>query len=120
MKVQGSTARPDKRKATMDDTDSACSLDRTGKVERLDEIAAFASEAFLSAAATETGVLLRLKKTEASQARLRDLIDAERRCCPFLSFEVRVAREEVWLEVGGPPDVRPRLRAILGSPAVSA
>jgi len=103
----------------MQKTYDACSLDRSDQAKRLDEIAAFAARALLSGTATAEGVLLRLENTEDIQAELRSLIEAEKRCCPFLRFGVRIADEEVWLEVSGPPEVRPMLRETLGLAAVA-
>jgi hypothetical protein len=91
---------------SMEETVNACLLDRTEQTKRLDEIAALASRSLVGAERTEGGALLRLRSTETVQTELCRLIDAESKCCPFLYFEMRVADDEVQLDVSGPPDAR--------------
>lgn len=104
----------------MEDAPNVCSLDRKDREERLDALARFASQALVEGTPTERGVLLRLKNSRATQTRLWSLIEAEKRCCPFLEFGVRIADDAVWLEVSGPPDVRPDLRGVFGLKAAIA
>jgi hypothetical protein len=40
------------------------------------------------------------------EARLWELIEAERECCSFLEFGVEVSDSELVLEVTGPPSAR--------------
>ncbi|HVT60199.1 MAG TPA: hypothetical protein VHR45_17625 [Thermoanaerobaculia bacterium] len=75
----------------------------------------------LRAAAVEikalpAGYAFRFGGDAAPLAELALLIDLERRCCPFLRFELSVAPAAgpVWLSLSGPPGTREFLAAELG------
>jgi hypothetical protein len=46
---------------------------------------------------------------------LRELVRAERECCPFLSFEIDARADEVGLTVTGPTEAAPTLDLMLGA-----
>jgi hypothetical protein len=56
---------------------------------------------------TDTGMRLRLRDTPETEQRLRELIAAEFRCCPFLRFALRRAVGELVLDITGPAGARP-------------
>lgn len=47
---------------------------------------------------------------------IAEVLERERRCCPFLRFEIRAEPGEgpVWLRVDGPPGTRTFLEGLLG------
>jgi hypothetical protein len=92
---------------SMKKTGNTCLLDRTEQAKRLEEIGALASSSLLEAKPTQGGASLRLRNTDAVQAELGRLIEAEKECCPFLHFELRETDEWLLLDVSGPPDARP-------------
>jgi hypothetical protein len=64
---------------------------------------------------TATGLRLRLP-ADALQAVLQT-VDAERKCCRFLRFDITVEPDggSVWLELAGPPGTRGFLSVLLES-----
>jgi hypothetical protein len=64
---------------------------------------------------TATGIRLRFS-TDALPAIL-GTVDAERKCCRFLRFEIAVEPDggPIWLELSGPPGTREFLSALLES-----
>jgi len=54
------------------------------------------------------GLRLRFAVTDGLLAEIAELVDLERRCCPFLRFTVTVqpAGGPVWLELSGPAGTR--------------
>ena len=84
----------------------ACSLNSSDQEKRFGEFAALASVALIGAVRTPHGAVLRLRNTASVQEALWPLIEAERRCCSFLSFDVRVRDSDLVVEVSGPPGAR--------------
>jgi hypothetical protein len=64
---------------------------------------------------TTAGIRLRLPADAISA--IFETVDAERRCCRFLRFDITVEPDggPVWLEVAGPPGTREFLSALLES-----
>ena len=62
------------------------------------------------------GIGLRFPADSSVIARVAELIDAERQCCPFLELRLSVApdRGPVWLELTGPTGTRDFLTEELG------
>jgi hypothetical protein len=63
---------------------------------------------------TTTGMRVRLRDTPEIDRRVRELIAAEFRCCPFLGFALRHAGGELVLDVTGPADARPVIETFFG------
>jgi hypothetical protein len=83
-----------------------CSLDPTDQEMRFAEFGELAKAGLLDADRTPDGARLRLRDSEEVRARLWPLIEAERRCCSFLEFDVEVGDDDLLVEVGGPPTAR--------------
>jgi len=64
-------------------------------------------------AETADGYALRIAGRAPTLAQLGDLIALERRCCPFLGFDLRCPPEadEIALRIWGPPAAKPFIRA---------
>lgn len=64
---------------------------------------------------TATGMRLRLPADVLSA--ILETVDAERKCCRFLQFEITVEPDggPIWLELAGPPGTREFLSALLES-----
>lgn len=82
----------------------ACSLDDDALRARRDGLLAAVRGRALDARALEDGVLLGFEPQDGLLAELASLIDAERRCCPFLRFTLTVepAGGRVSLRVAAP------------------
>ena len=91
----------------MTDTPIACTLSPDGSTARMALIDALAADGLLDRARTATGVRMRLRDTPEIEQRALALVEAESRCCPFLSFDLRREHEALVLEITGPPDARP-------------
>src|SRR5215218_5664934 len=92
---------------TLAETKIACSLDPEDQEKRFEEFADFASTTLLAATRTRRGACLELRRSETTQASLRRLIEAERRCCSFLEFGVETGDDAIRVDVSGPPAARP-------------
>ncbi len=66
----------------------------------------------------DNGYALRFAPEDGVLADLTTLIDLERRCCPFLRFDLQVlpANGPIWLELTGPEGTRDFLRTVLNLP----
>lgn len=66
----------------------------------------------------DSGYALRFAPEDALLPDLATLIDLERQCCPFLTFDLKVlpANGPIWLELTGPEGTRDFLRTILELP----
>lgn len=63
-----------------------------------------------------TGYRVRFDAAAEVLGELTTLVDAERRCCPFLRFQITVEPENgpVWLDLTGPEGTREFLETELG------
>jgi hypothetical protein len=97
-----------------------CNLDALTPSERdrRSEVARSIQDSALGMAESAEGFRVQLPNQPDICARALELVLLERRCCPFLSFELAFEPGEgaVTLEVGGPPGVKAFLRenGILG------
>lgn len=80
----------------------SCSLTGVERTTRLQELRDVASEALLKLTVIDDGAELRFENTAATHAELVRLIDAESKCCSFLSFDLRVMDRELLVEVTAP------------------
>jgi hypothetical protein len=79
----------------------SCSLTGAEHATRLQELREVASEA-LSITVIDSGTRLRFENTAATHADLVRLIEAESKCCSFLSFDLRVVDRELLVEITAP------------------
>jgi aminoglycoside phosphotransferase len=82
----------------------ACSLDAAQLAERGERWQALADQALISVEQTERGARQRYRGGAAIEAELRDLVELEAECCPFLELQVERVAAEIQLEVSGPPE----------------
>jgi hypothetical protein len=91
----------------------ACSLEPGAAAERLSSFAVLARRALIDASRKQAGgIELRFRRDEDVERTLLGFIEAERRCCPFLDFELeRGAELRLW--IGGPDEAEPVIEAFL-------
>jgi hypothetical protein len=85
----------------------ACTLDAAQMSERVASIDALLDDALLDQSEIDGGLRTRFRDAPGVEARIRDLIDAESRCCAFLSFAVGRDGDALWLDITGAPEARP-------------
>jgi MerR family transcriptional regulator, copper efflux regulator len=78
-------------------------LERAGQLRRL------AAQALLESRRTTTGLWLRFDATREVEAALREFVQWERACCPFLDFVLRTDPDEICLDVHAPREASPIL-----------
>jgi hypothetical protein len=91
----------------MTDTPIACTLNQDQLRDRLTFIENLASDALIGQTEIAGGVRSRFRDAPDVEARVRELADAESRCCGFLSFAVSRRDGELWLDITGAPEARP-------------
>lgn len=79
----------------------ACTLSSTEHRSRLADIAALSREALRHV--ERRGLTLELRYGPEAATRVRQLVEQERICCPFLQFELHEDTDEVRLIVTAPP-----------------
>jgi hypothetical protein len=68
--------------------------------------------AVLARAEIEGGMRLRFAGDELTEGQVREVIDAESRCCPFLAMELSRRDKELELTVTGPPEAKPMIEML--------
>lgn len=96
----------------MSEAPIACSLSAAEQARRLETSGAIADGAMLDATVTDRGASIRFRPE--AEAELRELIEAESRCCGFLDFDLRVEGEALRLRVEGPDGAQPIILALFG------
>ena len=96
----------------------ACSLSTAEVRERRGAVLAPLAAAVEEVKGLENGLALRFAAGGAILAGLAELIELERRCCPFLRFvlAVEAGGGPLWLSLTGPPGTRAFLASELGLP----
>jgi hypothetical protein len=92
----------------------ACTLTEAEWPARRAEMAAIARE-LVSAEACAGGGVLRFRAGERTRERVAAFVEAERRCCPFLTLELRDDPEALTLTVQGPPGAEPVVGELLAA-----
>lgn len=90
----------------MTDPIYACSLTDEELAARRREWKAFDQGALVRTEARPDGRVLVYRGGERTAQVLRSLIEAERRCCPFLDFSVDPRDDEVLVRIGFVPEAR--------------
>jgi hypothetical protein len=85
----------------------ACSLEARELEQRLGEMTAIGAAALLASETHGRRALLRFRADEDARGRLDAIIDAESRCCSFLTMELALAEHELVLTVDGPVGAEP-------------
>jgi len=91
----------------------ACTLTGASLQERAQWLRRLGAAALIEGARDGDRLELRFRPRAADD--VRELVRAERECCPFLGFELRPAGEEVRLTVTGPSDAGPVLDGMLAA-----
>ncbi|HEY2056021.1 MAG TPA: hypothetical protein VGH14_18960 [Solirubrobacterales bacterium] len=84
----------------------ACSLSGSGLKDRHRELGRFGSKNLIGRSSDAKGQSLRFRRTEDSTRSLREIVAAERECCPFLDLELIESAEELELRIAAPEDAR--------------
>lgn len=82
----------------------ACSLEGAELGERLAEIGALGGEALLESERRDGHELLWFRADPEVRARLERVVEAERRCCAFLDFDLGEDGGRLRLTISAPPE----------------
>ena len=91
----------------MDELPIACTLAPAAMHDRAEWLRRLGARGLIAGELREDGLALRFDA--GAEREVRRWIDAERRCCAFLNFELESNRGEVRVHVGGPPGSEPVL-----------
>jgi hypothetical protein len=80
----------------------ACSLSASDYAQRAQEFGSLFATALISSKREPTRLDLVLNRKLAEEARVRDLVDRERECCPYFTFEVASGAEDIRLQIEVP------------------
>jgi hypothetical protein len=92
----------------------ACSLSAADQAERLQAAADLRERALLEVESIPAGLRLRFVAEPGIREELDQLIEAESKCCSFLSFELDSRGRELILEIRGPDQARPLISELFG------
>jgi hypothetical protein len=85
----------------------ACTLNPSEMRERTKLVHRLFRDAVLDQTAIEGGIRTRFRDEPDVERRVRELVDAESRCCAFLTFALGRDGEGLWLDITGTPEARP-------------
>jgi hypothetical protein len=99
----------------------ACTLNDPEMRERRRTILDGFRSATLEVTSLPLGYAYHFAPTSAVLAQIVNLVDWERQCCPFLTFNITVAagNQTICLEITGPPEAKPMIADFFGSLAPS-
>src|SRR5713101_4976956 len=98
---------PSERQASpMTEPPIACTLDARQTSDRQAVIACLWADALIDTEPTPAGLRARLRDSPGVERRVRQLIDAESRCCAFLAFDLLRDGDQLVLDINGPADAR--------------
>jgi hypothetical protein len=89
----------------------ACTLTGASLEERAEWLRRLGAAALIEGVRRGDRLELRFRPEAAGD--VRELVRAERECCPFLEFGVEAGERQVDLVVAGPPEAGPVLDALL-------
>jgi hypothetical protein len=95
-----------------DERPVACSLEAAELGARLEELGAIGAEALLASAVRGRRQLLWFRAGPEIEARLERAVAAERRCCPFLEFDLGADGERLRLSISAPAEGEPTAAAL--------
>jgi hypothetical protein len=81
----------------------ACSLDRRELEARLAVARDVGGPALISREATDRRHTLRFRGSPDTRACLEEIVEAERRCCAFLSLDLKQDGDAILLSIAAPP-----------------
>jgi hypothetical protein len=85
----------------------ACTLQPAEMRERAASIDGLLNDALLDQHEIDGGLRTSFRAGPDVERRLHDLVEAESRCCAFLSFEIGRDDDALWLDITGAPEARP-------------
>lgn len=94
----------------------ACSLPAAQARDRSALIARLRTDAMLEQEPIAGGLRTRLCDEPAVERRVRELVEAERACCSFLSFDVHRDADTIVLDITGSADAQPVIAAFFAEP----
>jgi hypothetical protein len=94
------------------DTPIACTLGSGDYAERTAGLAELAAAALRSREPIDGGERLIFEPGQRTAERLRDAVAAERRCCAFLTMDLREADGRIELRITGPEGAEPIIGAL--------
>ena len=94
----------------------ACTLTEAEMRERRRTILDRLRHQALAVTPLPLGSIYRFEPTSELLARLAQLVELERQCCPFLTFKITVPSDNqpISLEITGPPEARPLIADFFG------
>jgi hypothetical protein len=93
----------------------ACSLD-SGELEaRLATFRDVGRSALISHETRGNRHLLRFRNAHGTRAGLEEIVEAERRCCPFLGLELQQEGEEIVLSIEAPTAAEPTASGLVAA-----
>jgi hypothetical protein len=95
----------------------ACTLEAGELGDRMELIATLTADALVDQQPIAGGVRSRFRAAAGIEQRLRDLIDAESRCCRFLQFELTRDAGAWTLDITGPRAAEPVIASFFWMPA---
>lgn len=100
----------------MTDGDLCCTFHQPQDIAHRGGLMTALYESALERRELEQGLAFRWSGDAATERRVFEFVAMERDCCPFLSFELRLAAERgsIWLTVKGPDRVKEFARAEMG------
>jgi hypothetical protein len=101
----------------MTDQPIACTLDASQTSDRAQLIAGLWADALIDIKPTPTGIRARLRHSPGIERRLRELIEAESRCCTFLAFDLTYDDDQLVLDINGPAAARPVIESFFAGAA---
>jgi len=84
----------------------ACTLDESDLRQRLDQIAALGADALIAHGETDGTHTLRFRRDDATCRQLRQIVEAESKCCPFLALQVNESAGGLLLTIDAPAEGR--------------
>ncbi|MGH2984383.1 MAG: hypothetical protein ACRDK5_09040 [Solirubrobacterales bacterium] len=91
----------------------ACSLSAGDQAERQRELASLSSGVLGAETTAEGGSLIRLRPDGDTEARLEQILAAERECCPFLDLSLGEDGSGLTLRIEGPTGAEPVIAEIV-------
>jgi hypothetical protein len=95
----------------------ACTLNPSEMRERAASVDRLLRDAMLGQTTIEGGIRTRFRDEPDVERRVRELVDAESRCCAFLAFAVGRDSESLWLEITGTAEARPVIEELCSTTA---
>lgn len=84
----------------------ACTLSESALRQRLEQIATLGADALIAHEEANGTHTLRFRRDQETRRQLRQIVEAESRCCPFLDFQIGERPDELLLTIDAPIEVQ--------------